>query len=114
MDNSKPTSLSKDQKRVIASTATGFSFENMDFNFMSFALTSVIASLGITTTQAGMINTITNLGMLLGGLIFGILSDKYGRVKIFSYTYFCRGNGADVLCEQLHNGLHFAVPRRLW
>ena len=27
MDNSKPTSLSKDQKRVIASTATGFSFE---------------------------------------------------------------------------------------
>ena len=36
MDNSKPTSLSKDQKRVIASTATGFSFENMDFNFMSF------------------------------------------------------------------------------
>ena len=26
MDNSKPTSLSKDQKRVIASTATGFSF----------------------------------------------------------------------------------------
>ena len=88
MDNSKPTSLSKDQKRVIASTATGFSFENMDFNFMSFALTSVIASLGITTTQAGMINTITNLGMLLGGLIFGILSDKYGRVKIFSYTIF--------------------------
>ena len=65
-----------------------FLLKNMDFNFMSFALTSVIASLGITTTQAGMINTITNLGMLLGGLIFGILSDKYGRVKIFSYTIF--------------------------
>ena len=46
MDNSKPTSLSKDQKRVIASTATGFSFENMDFNFMSFALTSVICQFG--------------------------------------------------------------------
>ncbi len=88
MDNSHKTSLSKEQKRVIASTATGFSFENMDFNFMSFALTSIIASLGISTTEAGWINTITNLGMLVGGLFFGILSDKYGRVKIFSYTIF--------------------------
>ena len=88
MNKSSQTSLSSAQKRVIASTATGFSFENMDFNFMSFALTSIIASLGISTTEAGWINTITNLGMLVGGLFFGILSDKYGRVKIFSYTIF--------------------------
>ena len=88
MENSNQTSLSKEQKRVIASTATGFSFENMDFNFMSFALSSIIVSLGISTAEAGFINTITNLGMLLGGLVFGILSDKYGRVKIFSYTIF--------------------------
>lgn len=67
MDNSHKTSLSKEQKRVIASTATGFSFENMDFNFMSFALSSIIASLGISTIQAGWINTITHWGVLLGG-----------------------------------------------
>ncbi|KRM52906.1 hypothetical protein FC64_GL000183 [Ligilactobacillus araffinosus DSM 20653] len=50
----------------------------MDFNFMSFALSSIIASLGISTVQAGWITTITQWGVLLGGLLFGLLSDKYG------------------------------------
>ena len=54
MNNSSKPSLSKEQKFVIASTATGFSFENMDFNFMSFALSSIIASLGISTRPSWM------------------------------------------------------------
>ena len=45
-----------------------------------------MASLNITSVQAGFISTITNLGMLVGGIFFGLLADKYGRVKIFSYT----------------------------
>lgn len=71
MNNSSGTGLSKEQKLIITSTSTDFSFENMDFNFMSFALSSIIASLGISTVQAGWITTITQWGVLLGGLIFG-------------------------------------------
>jgi len=56
--------------------------------FLSFALSSIIAELHLSGTQAGLISTITNIGMLLGGIFFGILADKIGRIKTFSHTIF--------------------------
>jgi MFS family permease len=60
----------------------------MDIMFLSFALSSIIAELHISGTQAGLISTITNIGMLLGGIFFGILADRIGRIKTFTYTIF--------------------------
>lgn len=81
-------SLSNSQKWVIASTASGFTLENMDIMFLSFSLASIIASLHLSGTAAGWISSITNLGMLAGGAVFGLLADRIGRVKTFSYTIF--------------------------
>ena len=53
---------------------------------LSYVLTSIIADFAISSTAGGAISTITNLGMLAGGIIFGTLADKYGRVKIFAIT----------------------------
>ncbi|MBU3828006.1 MAG: MFS transporter [Candidatus Lactobacillus pullistercoris] len=78
--------LSKNQKWVIASTSSGFALENMDVLFLSFAMSSMIAQLHLSGGAAGLIGSITNLGMLFGGIVFGFLGDKIGRVKIFSHT----------------------------
>ncbi|WP_407892693.1 MFS transporter [Lacticaseibacillus sp. N501-2] len=78
--------MSHEQKLVMASTASGFSLENMDIMFLSFALTPIIAELHISSGAAGLIGSITNVGMLVGGALFGILGDKIGRVKTFSHT----------------------------
>lgn len=78
--------LSKNQKWVIASTSSGFALENMDVLFLSFAMSSMIADLHLSGGAAGLISSITNLGMLVGGIAFGILGDKIGRVKTFSHT----------------------------
>ncbi|MBR2762794.1 MAG: MFS transporter [Lactococcus sp.] len=80
MDNSNS------QRKVLISAAAGIGLENMDIMFLSFSMASIIATFGIFGTQAGWIGTITNFGMLLGGIIFGMLADKIGRVKVFSYT----------------------------
>lgn len=80
--------LSKNQKWTIASTSAGFALENMDVLFLSFALSSIIADLHINGAQAGLISSITNLGMLVGGILFGLIADRFGRVKTFSYTVF--------------------------
>lgn len=56
--------------------------------FLSFALAPIIASLHISSAAAGWIGSITNLGMLAGGAVFGLVGDRIGRVKTFSYTIF--------------------------
>ena len=71
--------------------SAGFGLENMDIMFLSFALSSIIGEFGLTTTEAGAISTVTNLGMLLGGILFGILADKFGRVKILSLSILIFG-----------------------
>ncbi|GAX04812.1 major facilitator superfamily transporter [Secundilactobacillus pentosiphilus] len=80
--------LSKNQKWTIASTSAGFALENMDVLFLSFALSSIIADLHINGAQAGLISSITNLGMLVGGILFGVIADRFGRVRTFSHTVF--------------------------
>jgi hypothetical protein len=66
--SSKSNQLDSYQAKVVASTASGFGLENMDVMFLSFALSSIIADLHLSGTQAGLISTITNIGMLLGGI----------------------------------------------
>jgi len=78
--------VSKYQRKVLISTSAGIGLENMDIMFLAFSLSSIISSLQVTSAQAGFISTITNLGMLAGGIFFGLLADKIGRVKVFSYT----------------------------
>lgn len=82
------TRLTKQQKWVVGSTAAGFMLENMDMMFVSFALSSIIVDLHLTGGQAGLISSITNLGMLIGGVIFGLLADRVGRIKTFNWTIF--------------------------
>ena len=74
------------QRKVLISAAAGIGLENMDIMFLSFSMAPIIATFDVTGTQAGWIGTITNFGMLFGGIIFGMLADKIGRVKVFSYT----------------------------
>lgn len=80
--------LTSYQTKVVASTTAGFGLENMDVMFLSFTLSSIIADLHLSGTQAGLIATITNIGMLLGGVFFGVLADRVGRIKTFTYTIF--------------------------
>ncbi|CEG25751.1 MFS transporter [Bacillus sp. B-jedd] len=73
------------RKTVVASVA-GLTLEGMDIMFISFAMSMIVSHFNISLATGGLISSITNIGMLLGGIIFGIMADKFGRVKIFTYT----------------------------
>ncbi len=76
------------QKKILASSMLGLGLEGMDIMFLSFVLSSIITEFGISSAAGGSIASITNIGMLVGGVTFGILADKYGRIRIFTYTIF--------------------------
>lgn len=80
--------MSTNQKWVLASMSSGFLLENMDVMFLSFSLSEIIAQMHISAAAGGLIGTFTNLGMFFGGALFGLLGDRIGRVKTFSYTIF--------------------------
>jgi MFS family permease len=81
----RTTRMDYRKKTVVASVA-GLTLEGMDIMFISFAMSMIIAEFHIDMAAGGLISSITNLGMLAGGVIFGILADKFGRVRIFTYT----------------------------
>lgn len=75
------------RKKTVVASVAGLTLEGMDIMFISFAMTMIIAEFNIDLATGGLISSITNMGgMLLGGIVFGVLADKYGRVKVFTYT----------------------------
>lgn len=82
----KGTTLFNNQKKALAAALVGSGMDDMNVMFLSFALSSIITDLSITGAQGGFISTITNLGMLLGGLLFGVLSDRRGNLKLFKWS----------------------------
>ncbi|MFE6169160.1 MFS transporter [Viridibacillus arvi] len=74
------------RKKTVVASVAGLTLEGMDIMFISFAMTMIISEFNIDLATGGLISSITNIGMLLGGIIFGVLADKYGRVKVFTYT----------------------------
>ncbi|WP_153721156.1 MFS transporter [Sporosarcina cascadiensis] len=74
------------RKKTVVASVTGLTLEGMDIMFISFAMTMIIAEFHIDLATGGLISSVTNIGMLFGGIVFGILADKYGRVKVFTYT----------------------------
>ncbi|ULT58898.1 MFS transporter [Neobacillus drentensis] len=74
------------RKKTVVASVAGLTLEGMDIMFISFAMSMIIAQFHIDMVSGGLISSITNIGMLAGGMIFGILADKFGRVRVFTYT----------------------------
>ena len=73
-------------RKAVFASAIGYGLDGFDLLILSFALSGIIATFRITDTEAGALTTVTLLGAVLGGIIFGILSDRFGRVKMLTYS----------------------------
>lgn len=62
--------------------------DGADVMMLSLSLSKITADFGLTSVQAGMLGTVTILGMGLGGICGGWASDKFGRVKAISASVF--------------------------
>lgn len=78
-------------RKAVVAASVGYGLDGFDLLILSFALSGIITSFGISETSAGWLTTLTLLGAVLGGFIFGPLSDRYGRVKVLTYSVILFG-----------------------
>lgn len=73
-------------RKAVTASAVGYGLDGFDLLILGFALSGIIAEFHISKTQAGGLATITLLGAVLGGIVFGVLSDKFGRVRMLMWS----------------------------
>jgi MFS family permease len=73
-------------RKAVLASAIGYGLDGFDLLILSFALSGIIASFGLGNTEAGFLNTLTLLGAVVGGIVFGILSDRFGRVRMLTWS----------------------------
>ena len=85
------------QKLIMLIVATAFFFDSMDLGAMTFLLGSIRGEFGLTTAQAGLLSSMSFLGMVFGAAGAGMLADRFGRMAIFKISMVLWGAGS-ILC----------------
>lgn len=74
------------QKRTLAAAMLGWMFDSMDFLLYVMAIGKLQEYFGFGAATAGLLATVTLVTAAAGGLVFGIIADKIGRVRTLSLT----------------------------
>ena len=74
------------QWKTLWSSTIGYAMDGLDMMILSYTLPLIIAFFGINQAEAGSLSTITLLGAVVGGIVFGVMADKFGRVRVFTWT----------------------------
>ncbi|WP_353553239.1 MFS transporter [Paraburkholderia terrae] len=72
--------------RALIASVLGYAMDGFDLLILGFMLPAIAADLHLSSTQAGSLVTWTLVGAVAGGVIFGVLSDYFGRVRMLTWT----------------------------
>jgi MFS family permease len=73
-------------RKALAASVIGYAMDGFDLLILGFMLGAIRADLSLTPTQGGSLLTWTLIGAVIGGILFGMLSDYYGRVRVLTWT----------------------------
>ncbi len=73
-------------RKALIASAVGYAMDGFDLLILGFMLRAISADLHLTPPQAGSLVTWTLIGAVVGGIGFGMLADKYGRVRVLTWT----------------------------
>ncbi|MFC6280628.1 MULTISPECIES: MFS transporter [Polaromonas] len=72
--------------KAMMGSAIGYAMDGFDLLILGFMLSAISADLKLTPGQAGSLVTWTLVGAVAGGIFFGALSDRFGRVRVLTWT----------------------------
>lgn len=83
---SHPPQTSAYAWKALAGSTIGYAMDGFDLLILGFMLPAISAALALTPSQSGALVTWTLIGAVAGGIVFGALSDVYGRVRVLTWT----------------------------
>ena len=104
--------ITRTQWRTLVAAQLGWTLDAFDVMLYAFALSAVREEFGLSGAQAGALASVTLVASAAGGILFGVLADRIGRVRalvlsILTYSVFtaltatAQGIGAFVLWRTL-------------
>ena len=87
-----------ESRRALVAAAFGWMLDSFDVMLYALVLSALIADLGIAKSTAGLLGSLTLFASAFGGLIFGLVADRYGRrralmASILMYSVFTAACG---------------------
>ena len=78
------TAATPAQRRVVIAAGLGWMLDAFDVMLYSIVLVSLMPAFGMSKSTAGLLNALTLAASALGGIIFGLLADRFGRRPMLS------------------------------
>lgn len=72
--------------KAMLASVSGYAMDGFDLLILGFMLPVISLDLHLNPSQGGSLVTWTLIGSVIGGIIFGHLSDRFGRVRMLSAT----------------------------
>ncbi len=73
-------------RKALLGSALGYAMDGFDLLILGFMLRIISADLGFGPAQGASLVTATLIGAVIGGIVFGMLSDRIGRVRVLTWT----------------------------
>jgi MFS family permease len=73
------TSASTGERRALLASTLGWMLDGMDVTLYAMIISELLRELRLTTAQAGLLASLTLIASAAGGLLFGVLADRFGR-----------------------------------
>ena len=101
----RQTTLTGNQKKIIAAAIIGDALEFFDYFLIGFVLAFVIGPWKLTFGQSAIVLLSSGVGAIIGAYVWGWIADRIGRRKVFIGT---------VLNFSIATGLLYFTPDNGW
>ena len=86
MSSVKPAKTAVTPAKAMLAAISGYAMDGFDLLILGFMLPAISVSLALDSSQAGSLVTWTLIGAVVGGIVFGHLSDRFGRIRMLTVT----------------------------
>ena len=83
---SVPASVDSSARKALLGSAVGYAMDGFDLLILGFMLRTIAGDLKLSPAQSASLVTATLIGAVLGGIGFGMLSDRLGRVRVLTWS----------------------------